>query len=223
MVRFKDVIVDPWMQDQGEYDQYKMIPEDAVFACAYFVFMNPIEFVEAAYFRRTAEQDELWVASWNYEFDGGLPDYSIREQFDSFGCLVTTPRHGNEASACRILLTHLFRSRVGFSGPWHFEQSGFVSKAHYQGIKDSLEHELAQYAQAARANRSEIVHAAEELGLYPEPTGKGPYSWRANCPGTSHPIWIDTEKNIFGCPWCRKKGDSDELRAFVKERRAKRK
>lgn len=91
MVRFKDVKIDPWLQRQEKYRDYKKIPEDATFACSYFVFMNPIETVESAFLRRTKKKDELWVASWNYEFSGDLADYSKREQFDSFGCTVVAP------------------------------------------------------------------------------------------------------------------------------------
>jgi amidohydrolase len=221
MVRFKDVKIDPWLQRQEKYRDYKKIPEDATFACSYFVFMNPIETVESAFLRRTKKKDELWVASWNYEFSGDLTDYSKREQFDSFGCTVVAPRHGKENTASQILLEHLFRSRVGFLWPTHFIQSGIVTEAQFKGIIEKLKTELNNYAQIARENRSKIVDVAEELGLRPEPTGLGPYEWVARCPGTSHHIYISTKTDSFGCGYCRRKGGPNELRSFVKERRSK--
>ena len=55
-----------------EYENYENIPEDAVFACAQFAFLNPFDYVEAVFFRRTKELDELWVAVWDYEIYDGL-------------------------------------------------------------------------------------------------------------------------------------------------------
>ena len=222
MVRFKGVKVDPWLQDQGAYKEYKRIPEDAVFACAYYVSTNPFtDCVEAAFIRRINEKDELWVASWDHEFEGDLSDYSRQDLFEGFGCKVTAPTEGDIASACRKLLGHLFRSRTGYVGYSHFVQSGLIAESEYQGIKDGLKYEVDRYARKALENRSEVVDTAEELGLYPEPTGEGPYSWSANCPGTSHRLFISTESDTFGCGYCRKKGGSIELRAFVRERRSK--
>ena len=222
MVRFKGVKVDPWLQDQGDYKNYKGIPEDAVFACAYYIYTNPFyDSVEAAFLRRAGEKDELWVASWDYEFKLPLPDYSRQGQFEGFGCKVIAPREGDTASACHRLLGHLFRSRVGYVGYSHFAQRGIIAESEYKGIIDALKQELDQYVKAAHANRSPIVDTAEGLGLCPEPTGRGPYSWSANCPGTSHHLFISTESDTFGCGYCRRKGGSDELRDFVWDRRSK--
>ncbi len=219
MVNFKDVKLDPRLKK--EYENYEIIPEDAVFACAYFAFLNPFDYVEAVFIRRTQELDELWVAVWSYETYGGLLDYSDREQYDNFGCKKVALPHGDEASSCRGLLNRHFRSQVGFSGPSDFIQSGIITEPEYRGIIDGLKYELDQFAQKARSNRSEIIDVAEELGLFPEPTGTGPHSWRATCPRTSHPLFICTEGNTFGCGWCKRKGGLEELRDFVKERRSK--
>ena len=223
MVRFKDVTVDPWLQHQEDYEGYKEIPDEAEFACAYYIQTSPFtDGIEAVFFRRIKDKDELWAATWDVEFDGSLADYSKRGQYDSFGCKVTAPRAGDAVSACRRLLSHLFRSRYGYMGLSHFEQKGILTEDEYQGIRDGLKYEQAQYTRAARANKSAIVNTAEELGLLPEPTGEGPYSWSANCPGTSHRLFISTKSDTFGCGYCRRKGGSDELYAFVKERRSKR-
>ena len=217
MDNFKDVKLDPGLKK--EYENYKQIPEDAVFACAYFAFLNPFDFVEVVFFRKTKELDELWVAVWSYEIYDGLSDYSTKEQYDNFGCSQVALLHSDEASACRSLLNQHFRSQVGFSGPSDFIQSGIITEPEYKGIIDGLRYELDQFARSARSNRSEIIDVAEELGLFPEPTGTGPHAWRASCPRTSHPLYISTDSNTFGCGWCRRKGGSDELRAFVKDRR----
>ncbi len=221
MVRFKDVKVDPWLQKQEEYKEYKRIPEEAVFVCAYFVFVNPFDFVDAAFLRRTGEKDELWVGTWDHETNKRLADYSDQSQFESFGCMVVKPQSGGYFSAARILLAHLFRSRVGFVSPSDFLQGGLLAKSHYLEVINFLRNELRDYKDEARKNMTEIVYVAKELGLGPEPTGSGPYSWIARCPGTNHHIAISTESDSFGCGYCRRKGGPEELKAFVKERNLK--
>ncbi len=221
MARFENVKVDPWLQDQRDYNEYKKIPNDAVFVCTYYVFMNPIDIVESAYFRRTKEQDELWIAQRDNELYGDLSDCSIKDQFDSFGCAVVAPSQGDKVSSSKGLVTHLFRSRTGFASPSGFIKSGILAESEYKGVIEGLKRELDYYSQEAHANKSEIVDVAQKLGLSPEPTGSGPHGWSAGCPGTNHPLFISTESNTYGCGWCRRKGGPEELRAFVEERRSK--
>lgn len=122
MVRFKDVKVDPWLQNQGAYEDYGQIPQGALFACAYYVQTSPFtEGIEAVFLRRTREKDELWAATWDYEYDGSLPDYSIRGQYDSFGCKVAATRAGDAASASRRLLALILKQstdRICKSPAW---------------------------------------------------------------------------------------------------------
>ena len=223
MVRFPEVKVDPWFQKQEEYRHFKRIPDDAFFACAYTVFMNPIDMGESVFYRRTNVNDELWIAAFDVEVNDDYKNMNLSDSkiFDDFGCAVSTPIDGDTSKACKTILAHLFRSRVGFNWPSNFIKWGMIGKEEFDGIILSLKNELDDYANQAKEVKSAIVDTAEQLGLHPEPTGEGPYRWRASCPGTNHAIWIDTAKDIFGCPWCRRKGGSDELIAFVKYRRAK--
>ena len=224
MVRFPDVKISPSTHDKEKYGRYKRIPGDAVFVCSYFVFMNPIEFGESAFIRRADGEDELWVADFDVEINDEYKsiDLSKSESFAKFSCAVSAPSEGDILAASKTLLTHLFRSRVGYNFPSEFIREGLISNADYNDVVQSLKAELDNNAKLARALESDIIKTAEELRLNPRPDGRSPKAWVASCPThSSHPIYINAESDTFGCPWCRRKGGVEELRAFYKERQDK--
>ena len=65
---------------------------------------------------------------------------------------------------------------------------------------------------------SEIVPTARELGLCPEPSNTAVGYWIANCPGTQHSIQLRPSTEEWFCGYCKRKGSSEELRAFRRER-----
>ena len=220
-MRFQKVIGEPTYKRKEWYAHLSSIPEDAIFVCAYVVFMNPADFGVSAFFRRTNGFDELWVASWDAEFNVNYKDieHGQRKQYDSFSCALAIPSTIDVKAACQTLLYYELKADLGYSSPGEFVRSGLLTDKEYFDVILSIKDEIADNLRQAEKNKSEIITVAQELGLQPEPTGKGLYSWRASCPNTRHPIWIDTQKDIFGCPWCKKKGDSELLRLFVKERK----
>jgi len=215
----------PSFKTNEQYRFLQQMPTDVIFLCAYLCFMNPIDFGESAFLRRTDGYDELWVAAWDAELDPGYleRDHGNRASFDDFRCRSVIETDGAARVAGLNLLYHDLRSNIVYSGPSTFIKAGLLCIDDYnlvvQCIKDELNENAARAEESGSFSR--IVYTAKKLGLYPRPNGQGPHSWHATCPGTSHPIWINTEKNIFGCPWCKKKGGPDVLKAFVNERRFK--
>ncbi len=110
---------------------------------------------------------------------------------------------------------------VGACQSLNLLESGIITEIIFQEIITNIECELNQNPQRARNNRSEIINVAKTLGMTPEPTGNGTNSRRANCPGTTHLLYLSTKDNTFGYGWCKRKGGPDELRTFVKERCSK--
>jgi len=199
MVRFPNVKVDPWFNDQEKYSAYKGIPDDAVFICAYTVFMNPFDLGESAYFRRTKDTDELWIATWNAELNGCEKDIQQNKQelFETYGCVVSAPSEGDIDTAIKTLLTHLFRSRVNYNFPSGYVRQGIVSEVEFNVVIQSLKNELDEYERQAKKQVSEVVKTAEALKLNPKPSGQGPYSWIARCPCTNHHLSINTKSDKY--------------------------
>jgi hypothetical protein len=226
MNEYKDTLADPWLKKAGKTAS---LPADVLFACAYKLNIGPDIIEEASFFRRIETTDELWIVAGS-----ALP--SIRgitaenaslqdvERSANFGiwCAFAVPKKNEKLSACLNLLDHFFHARVGFYWPGTFVAAGIVDELAFKTLVGRIERELEENTEKARQRETEIIKAARELGLSPQPTGTGPYFWQARCPGTNHPLYINAAENSFGCGWCKRKGAVEELRAFVKESKGRR-
>jgi hypothetical protein len=112
-------------------------------------------------------------------------------------------------------------------GAWHFGKPaggftpGLLTQAQVLKAWSRVEEEQQRLLEQAvmLTGDSEIVAAARELRLDPEPSGTGPASWYARCPGTNHSLRIQAETGQFGCGYCKQKGGVEELRRFTRTRR----
>ncbi|MFL2544416.1 MAG: hypothetical protein ACJ0RV_01090 [Longimicrobiales bacterium] len=74
---------------------------------------------------------------------------------------------------------------------------------------------------------SEIFNLAQQLGLNPrheDPFGQNPpplHIWTAQCPHTNHYIFINLEKDLYYCGWCKRGGGPSSLLDFKEERKEK--
>ena len=223
MTSFPYLPVEPRFPEKEEHEHIRQIPDDAVFVCAYLTFLNPADFGNSAFFRRVAGEDQLWHGFWDYELDPRWNELQLWRQgiYEEFGLSIAAPAKGDVKKSAMNLIGHLFRSSFGYRNPSKYIMAGLLVKDDYSHVVEDYKNERKEYEKAALKQESSVVRAVKALGLRPRPSGEGPHSWSANCPGTSHPIWIDTKTDKFGCPWCRKKGGPEELEAFVKERLAK--
>ena len=214
---------DPWLKNVTVEAQ---IPSDATFLCAYGVHVGVDTIDEAAFIRRTADTDELWLAiEPDPEILDSLADGAVSIEIDlsdamQLGCAVVALKSSNQARAARALLNAHFRARVGFGWPTYVIHGGAISKRAFRTLIRGIKLELDDNARRASHDEAEILIAARELGLNPQVTGTGPHHWRASCPGTNHGLHIQSEANEFGCGYCRRKGGPEELRLFVAQRRA---
>ena len=221
----EDIFADPWLK---QAEQGSSLPNDALFACAYELYINPFEMVQASFLRRTETRDELWIlddpplASIREIAAGNASPGDIELGDVRTGCACAVPRKGEELPACLNLLDLLFHIYVGFCWPSEFVVPGIVNESAFNGLLERIERELEDNTNKARQRETEIIKVARELGLHPRPTGTGPDYWRATCPGTSHPLFIKAAESFFGCGWCKRKGSTQELRAFAEERRRER-
>ncbi len=223
------IFEDPYLK---EAKKTAKVPDDAVFACAYDLHIVVDVIEEAAFFRRTETSDELWIAS-SAEYDDsivqaivegkGAPKALVGKDVLSIGRVFAAEKTGEESSSCLALLERLFRVRVGFCWPQGFLAAGIISESAYNNLVKRIDHELEEHSQKARANETEIIRVARELGLDPQPTGTDPTHWWAQCPARVGHLYIEAAMNYWWCGWCQRSGSMEELRAFVKEAKDQRK
>ncbi len=216
------IFIDPWLQ---RMKRTVSLPRDLVFICAYDLDVG-IDFItEAAFIRRRSQRDELWVlrelpASSISAIANGLAyPFAVRPNGPvSFGCAVSAPRKVGQLQTCLSLLENLVCSRVGYGWPSGFVAPGTVDQSEFNNLLELIESELRENTERARQSETAIIVTAKELRLCPEPLGIGTNSWRARCPETNHPLFINAEAGSFGCGWCKRKGGAVELRKFARQR-----
>jgi len=179
---------------------------------------------EAAYLRRTRDQDELWViGGTGLRVDDLLSEDRINilnKKRAHLGLAVTAPRRSTPLNASRRLWKHLCLARVGFGWPTYFETPGIFSENRFKKLIAEMEKELERNSKKARKRETRIIRTAYSLGLNPAPDGRHEDFWKANCPGKNHSLDIMASKNEFFCGYCNRKGNVEELKAFVKERKS---
>lgn len=205
--------------------QTERLPNDVVFACAYDLDLGVDVFQAALFFRRANQHDELWtgeLTSFSTEDIAGVhntPKVEVHDGVIGLGCVQRAPSKGEKLAACLSLLERYLWGCVGFAWPTGFLVGGLIREDQFKEVVECVEKKRQENKKRARQSETEIISVARELTLHPKPLGIGPDAWLANCPGKNHRLLITAAPNSFGCPWCKRKGGPEELRAFVKERR----
>lgn len=213
---FEVVYVNPWVKRHRG-----VVPRGSLLVCIYSLNLGVASVNEALYVRQLGDHVELWLAHPDaLDFEPASPatlPVSCRQ-----GLAVRALCSNNTDDVVQNLFIALVRSRWGHAWPGKLYLAGIFSEQVYEETVEGLEREGDAMAIQASAKETSVVRAARELRLQPEPTGTAPAAWRARCPETNHSLYISTASNSFGCGYCRRKGGEDELRAFVDERRGRR-
>lgn len=209
-------------------ERSSQIPADACFACAYGLWVQVDSFVEAAYFRRTEVEDELWVGTTKVLLTGNYDLETVSAEDFSPDKLVNVqrvcclPKQGDQFAACLSLLGSHFRAEIGFAWPEEFLVAGIIDQGSFDSLVAEIKQELEENERQARLlTDAPILAAARDLGLPPQPTGRSSTGWYMSCPGRNHVLLLDAESNTFTCPRCKRKGGIEELKAFVQERKSR--
>ncbi len=220
-VKDDEIIFSDPQRSKREKDQ--RLPDDARFACGYHLHLVVDIFTESVFLRRTETTDELWAAMGTPWFRPLSYGTASAKDFGPanlsyIGRAFAVKRKGSPRTACLRLIDLFFWYRFG-EFPEDFIAPGIVDKASYEALLERQRKEREENRKKAQENEIELIRVARELGLNPRATGKYPDQWIARCPGKHHHIYITTTEKLWFCGYCGRKGEAEELRAFVKERK----
>ncbi len=202
------------------------LPPHSALVCVIDISVDAIfDGVEALFFTRRGDTDELWSGIGEELpahgvgcVDGPVTAY-LPSDLSVYGRVMTRRAVGDAVASAAEMVEALVWSRLGHSWPTGIIRSGLIDTALFDSIITKVENTIERNQEEARQRQSPIVRRAKWLGLNPEPTGVDPRHWSARCPLTSHRLYLNTETNEFGCGYCRRRGGSNELNAFARERR----
>ncbi len=136
---------------------------------------------------------------------------------------ITIPIQNKDASIRIVLeefLVNLMSYRKNFLGTPLFDKSDVFTKKEFDAmLKKGIElmDERDELAKLSNADNELIIYC-KSIQLYPEPVGSSPTNWKANCLGGNHHIMISTKSNEWGCGYCGKKGDLNELKKWYERK-----
>ena len=167
-------------------------------------------------YQRRGAHDELWQAMFYCDEEISVADLT---RYSSMMTRVArAPRCGSRKHAARRLFKRLLRAIGGHGSPREFIAGGLIDRDTYLQLLAEIRAEQERAVALARARETPLIAEARRLGLRPEPSGRSPYVWLANCPGRGHRLHIDTSSDLFGCGYCKRKGGLAKLEEFVAER-----
>lgn len=179
------------------------MPADVVRLCSGVGYFDAIGLGVDYYIERTDDADVLWQAVEEME------PFPLGE-VEIAGDLAT--------GGLRLIEAALQANCLAAFGAGTL-RGGLVSAAQVEAAWQRKRDERARMVALAASDADyPILVAARELGLEPRPSGTGPWSWYARCPGTKHEILVQAKNGEFGCGYCRRRGGVEELQAFAGER-----
>lgn len=105
-----------------------------------------------------------------------------------------------------------------YEGFPRFESSKMFTEQEFNSIIQTMKDEKLAIIEQAKANETPLIVYLKEKKLNPRPTGNNPKSWSAKCPNSeNHQIMIVTDKDEWGCGYCKRKGHLTELISWLQE------
>jgi|GEM_PF-4125575 len=212
-----DLRLDPWLKQP---ENRTCVPDDAELACLQEINLGAVDVIpEALFFRRHDGQDELWAAGLRPAAPGKPREEQLATAYQQ-GRVAWAGSQGTRATGAEILFRALTASRHGHVWPAGFLEGPLITETAHHRILGELEAEHERNVREAVAQaEAEIITVARRLGLRPEPAGRSPSAWYADCPGKSHRLMVSSSANEFGCGYCRVKGNPAELESLAQQRR----
>ena len=176
------------------------VPADAVFLCSVEVYAELDTTSLTFHLHRADGTDTLW----------------IKTDFRSPRVVGSMPATDTLEAAGMRMIEGAMHSRWHFGNPAGGFTVGLLTQQQVLAAFAQVQEEIARTKElAAQTADRPIVALARELRLDPTPSGTGPASWEARCPGGHHYLRIQAETGEFGCGYCKQKGGIEELRAFA--------
>jgi hypothetical protein len=129
-----------------------------------------------------------------------------------------TKAYVSDRQVLKDFLVDLMSYVGNFYGMPQYESSEIFSKEEFELMLNKAINIMDERKQVAieKNRENEIIRYCFSKNLNPEPEGRHPNYWKAQCPsGGQHNIYISTESNEWGCGYCKKKGKLEDLKKWL--------
>ena len=211
-----DYYSDVWQKNEVKGTK---IPPRAELVCVHQIVVQALLDVnEYLYLHQTTIRNELWCISEAEPLSNTLINENTLRGEHTAVLLLSEPYSQDKVACSLRMLNELLRARMGFVYPQDQILPGLVTEDDYRQLVHDIRHEIDHNREQAVQLKSLIISEATRLGLNPEPPLLNQQIWSAKCPGTSHKLYINANRNEFGCGYCQIKGNHQKLADLVKRR-----
>ncbi|WP_026449578.1 hypothetical protein [Aequorivita capsosiphonis] len=127
-------------------------------------------------------------------------------------------RFQNLKENINFIVNNNIEAKCPYNGYPTFENSSVFTKQEFEAIITTLKNSNKAITDKAFEHTTPFINFLKENNLHPFPSGDFYTNWNARCPsGRSHFITISTEKDEWGCGYCRREGKQAELEKWLLE------
>ena len=115
------------------------------------------------------------------------------------------------------LLENYFEKWRTYNGLPRFRKEGLLDEKGFYAIINNIKEKRDHYIKRTKELKTPFIYYLEKVNLDPIPDGKNEYQWLAKCPYSKgkHHMMVSTKNDIYGCGWCRKKGNQKDLEDYL--------
>jgi len=173
----------------------------------YFLILEDIDWgAQFYYYYRVTDDNYVQIA---YGLDD--KEHSICAQYQK-------TNQDLKSNLKKILVSYIEANRF-YAGYLTFVKSTIFLEREYSSIIESIENELDETKQQAGQSKTAFIDYLEKNNFNPKPTGNTKYSWEIGCPNADgkHFVMISTLNDGWGCGYCKRKGDLEDFKDWLRE------
>ena len=117
------------------------------------------------------------------------------------------------------IMSRYFEAYRGYEEFPEFVESSLFTKQDFKEILEFVNTEADTLINIAKKNPSPFIEFLKTNNFNPKPSGNSEYSWKIGCPNAKgrHFLMISTLNDEWGCGYCRKKGNLEEFKNWLRE------
>ena len=182
-------------------------PTDYFSEFTYFMILEDIDWgAQFYYYYRVTEDNYIQIA------------YGLDDKRHSICAQYQKTNQDLKVNLKEILIKYMKASRF-YGGCLYFMESTLFTECEFTSFNKDIKNELKALKDQAGNLKTAFIDYLEKTNFNPKPTGNTKYSWTIGCPNAEgkHFLMISTLNDEWGCGYCKRKGDLEDFKNWLRE------
>ena len=173
----------------------------------YFMILEDIDWgAKFYYYYRVTDDNFIQIA------------YGLDEKEHTICAQYQKTNQDLKSNPKKILMNYVEANRF-YAGNLAFVESTLFTESEFSSMIGAIKNELEVLKDEARILKTPFIDYLEKTNFNPKPTGNTKYSWTIGCPNAEgkHFLMISTLNDEWGCGYCKRKGDLEDFKNWLRE------